>query len=120
MNRYGAMAMRHWARWLARQYAAISDTGAFFATLGEEVARQIDELTDQLTDEIGQGESYLAQVGRLFAARAIAEELVLPQRVLPDPELVGGDEHDDAPAEGAERPVVIDRGHPSWAEVDAE
>jgi hypothetical protein len=46
--------MRRWARWLPRQYAAISDTGAFFTTLGEEVARQIDELTEQLMDEIGQ------------------------------------------------------------------
>jgi hypothetical protein len=79
VNRYGVIAQRHWARWLPRQYAAISDPERFFTTLGEEVARQIDDLTDDLTGEIRQGDSYLAHVGRLFAARAIAEELILPQ-----------------------------------------
>ena len=120
MNRYGTMAMRHWVRWLPRQYAAISDTGAFFTSLGEEVARQIDELTDELMDEIGQGESYLAQVGRLFAARAIAEELVLPQRVLPDPELAADDDQDNMSPRSGERPLIVDRNHPSWADVNAE
>jgi len=120
MNRYGAMAMRHWARWLPRQYAAISDTSAFFTTLGEEVAWQIDELADELMDEIGQGESYLAQVGRLFASRVIAEELVLPERVLLDPELAAENDQGDAPPETGERPTVVDREHPSWDEVNAE
>ena len=87
VNRYGVMAQRHWARWLPRQYAAISDPESFFTTLGEEVARQIDDLTDELAGEIRQGDSYLAHVGQLFAARAIAEELILPQRVLPEAEL---------------------------------
>ena len=120
MNRYGVIAQRHWARWLPKQYAASSDPDSFFTTLGEETARQIEDLTDELVDEIGQGEGYLAQVGRLFAARAIAEELILPQRVLPDPELAADDEQDDEPAESGERPTVVDRHHPSWAEVDAE
>jgi len=68
MNRYGVKAQRHWARWLPRQYAAISDPESFFTTLGEEVARQIDDLTDELVGEIRQSDSYLAHVGRLFAA----------------------------------------------------
>jgi hypothetical protein len=85
VNRYGVMAQRHWARWLPRQYAAISDPERFFTTLGEEVARQIDDLTDELVGEIRQSDSYLAHAGRLFAARVIAEELILPQRVLLDP-----------------------------------
>lgn len=73
MNRYGVIAQRHWARWLPRQYAVISDSDSFFSTFGEEVvARQIDDLTDELVSEIRQSDSYLAQVGRLFAARAIA------------------------------------------------
>ena len=78
VNRYGVMAQRHWARWLPRQYAAIGDPESFFTTLGEEVARQIDDLIDELAGETGQGDSYLARVGRLVAARAIAEELILP------------------------------------------
>ena len=123
VNRYGVIAQRHWARWLPRQYAAISDPEKFFTTLGEEVARQIDDLTDDLVDEIRQGDSYLAHVGRLFAARAIAEELILPQRVLPEAELAADEDQDDqedVKPECGERPVVVDRSHPSWAEVNAE
>ena len=63
VNRYGVIAQRHWARWLPKQYAAISDPESFFTTLGEEVARQIDDLTDELVGEIGQSDSYLAHVG---------------------------------------------------------
>jgi hypothetical protein len=120
MNRYGVIAQQHWARWLPRQYAAISDPDSFFTTLGEEVARQIDNLTDELVGEIRQNDTYLAHVGRLFAARAIAEELVLPQRVLPDPELAADDDQEGARPRGEERPMVVDRNHPSWAEVNAE
>jgi hypothetical protein len=123
MNRYGVTAQRHWARWLPSQYAAISDPESFFTTLGEEVARQTDDLTDELVGEIRQSYSYLAHVGRLFAARAIAEELILPQRVLPEAELAADDDQDDqedVKPECGERPIVVDRNHPSWAEVNAE
>ena len=123
MNRYGVMARRHWARWLPRQYAAIGDPESFFTTLGEEAARQIDDLTDELAGETGQGGSYLTRVGQLVAARAIAEELILPHRVLPQAEQAADDEQDhqeDVEPEYGERPVVVDRGHSSWAEVNAE
>lgn len=85
MNRYGVIAQRHWARWLPSQYAAISDPESFFTTLGEEVARQIDDLTDELVGEIRRSDSYLAHVGRLFAARTIAEELILPSEYCQTP-----------------------------------
>ena len=123
MNRYGVIAQRHWARWLPKQYATISDPESFFTTLGEEVARQIDDLTDGLAGETGHGDSYLARVGQLVAVRAIAEELILPQRVLPEAELAADDDQDDqedVTPECGERPAVVDRGHPSWAEVNAE
>jgi hypothetical protein len=120
MNRYGVIAQRHWARWLPKQYAAISNPDSFFTTLGEEVARQIDDLTDELVGEIKQSDSYLAHVGRLFAAHAIAEELILPQRVLPEAELSADDDQEGVRPECGERPVVVDRNHPSWAEVNAE
>jgi hypothetical protein len=120
VNRYGVMARRHWARWLPRQYPAIGDPERFFATLGEEAARQIDDLTDELADEISQSDSYLAHAGQLSAARAIAEELILPQRVLPEAELAADDDQGDVGLERGERPVIVDRGHPSWAEVNAE
>jgi hypothetical protein len=120
VNRYGVMARRHWARWLPRQYPAIGDPERFFATLGEEAARQIDDLTDELAGETGQCDSYLARVGQLLAARAIAEELILPQRVLPEAELAADDDQEDVTPECGERPLAVNRDHPSWAEVNAE
>jgi hypothetical protein len=120
MNRYGVIAQRHWVRWLQKQYAAISDPDSFFTTLGEEVAREIDDLADELVGEIKQSDSYLSHVGRLFAARAIAEELILPQRILPEAELAADDDREGVRPECGERPVVVDRNHPSWAEVNAE
>ena len=119
MNRYGVIAQRHWARWLPRQYEAISDPDSFFTALGEEVARQIDDLTDELVGEVHHGEGYLAQVGRLFAARILAEELILAQQLMPDPEAAAHDQNaaDDMPLANGERPVVVDRDHPQWAEV---
>ena len=118
MNGYGVIAQRHWARWLPKQYAAISDPESFFTTLGEEVAWQIDDLTDDLVGDIQQNDSYITHVGRLFAARAIAEELILPQRVLPESELAAGDDRGDQEDVKREcgRPMVVDRNHPSWAE----
>lgn len=120
VNRYGMMAQQHWARWLPRQYAAVGDPERFFTTLGEEVARQIEDLADELAVEIGQDDSYLVRLSRLVAARATAEELILPQRVLAQAELAADDGQEDVNPERGERPVIVDRNHPSWAEVDAE
>ena len=123
MNRYGQSARRHWERWLPEQYAAIEDPGGFFAALGEEAARQVGELAEQLAGDGGPGEGYPERAGRLAAARARAEEIVLPQWLLPLPEAFADDEQDDEQGvrlEGGARPLAVDPGHPSWVEVDAE
>jgi hypothetical protein len=122
MNRYGVMARSHWARWLPRRYARISDPDSFFSTLGQETARQIDELAAELAGEDQPGEGFLEKAGRLAAARSQAEEIILPQQVLLPPESETSEdpeENDPATADG-ERPLVIDRSHPLWAEVNAE
>ena len=122
MNRYGAMARSHWARWLPQRYATITDPDSFFSAVGQETARQIDELTAELAGEDQPGEGYLATVGRLTAARSQAEEIILPQQVLlaPEPETSEDPEENDLPSAGTERPLIIDRSHPLWAEVNAE
>ncbi len=114
MNRYGAMAQRHWQQWLPEQYASMTNPDGLFSALGEEVARQVDELAGD--DRPGEG--YLAQAGRLMAARAQAAELVLRECVLLAP--VDAGEQDDEEASGGELPLVVDRSHPSWTEVDAQ
>jgi hypothetical protein len=85
VNWYGATAMRHWARWRPRAYAGISDPDAFFTELGEEMAAQVEELADYLAGEDRPDEGYLDRVARLFTVRMVAEEIVLPQRVWPEP-----------------------------------
>ena len=122
MNRYGAMARSHWARWLPQQYAAISDPDSFFSKIGQEAARQIDELTTELAGDGQPGEDYLARAGRLTAARSQAEEIVLPQQVLPPPEPGASEdpEENDPPPASTQRPLVIGRSHPMWAEINAE
>ena len=102
--------------------STISDPDSFFATLGEEAARQIDGLTAELAGDGQPGEDYLARAGRLSAARGQAEEIVLPQQVLPPPEPGASQdqEENDPPPASTQRPLVIGRSHPMWAEINAE
>jgi hypothetical protein len=122
VNRYGLMAQRHWAQWLPRRYAAVREPDSYFSTLGQEAARQIEDLTAELAGDDRPGEEYLAKAGRLTAARSRAEEIVLPERVLLAPEPGTGEDPEDGsqPPGSLALPVVVDRGHPAWAEVNAE
>jgi hypothetical protein len=122
MNRYGAMARSHWARWLPQRYAAIEDPDSFFSAIGQEAARQIDELAAELAGDDQPGEGYLVKAGRLTAARSQAEEIILPQQILPppEPEASQDPQESDVAAESSGRPLVVDRSHPLWAEVNAE
>src|SRR5487761_1129044 len=105
LNYYGELARRQWKGCLPEIYQQIRDPGAFFAVLGEVIAQRIDELADHLAGDDQHGEGYLAKVARLTTAREHAEERVLGEYLLLPP---------------ADRPAVVDRGPPSWAEVDAE
>ncbi len=86
MNRYGLMAQQHWARWLPARYASIEDPGSFFSDLGIQVAERIDTLALSLAGDDQPGEGYLGKAGRLGQARHQAEEIVLAEMVLLDPE----------------------------------
>ena len=122
MNRYSAMARSHWARWLPQRYAAIEDPDSFFSAIGQEAARQIDELAAELAGDDQPGEGYLVKAGRLTAARSQAEEIILPQQILPppEPEASQDPEENDPPPASTQRPLVIGRSHPMWAEISAE
>jgi hypothetical protein len=95
MNRYGLMARRHWERWLPTRYAAIEDPDSFFADLGKQVAGRIDHLAMDLAGDDQPGEGYLGKAGRLGQARHQAEEIVLTEMVLLDPEPEAEDDPDD-------------------------
>jgi hypothetical protein len=86
MNRYGLMAQQHWVRWLPTRYAAIEDPDSFFSDLGSQVAERIDQLALRLAGDDQPGEGYLGKAGRLGQARHQAEEIVLTEMVLLQPE----------------------------------
>jgi hypothetical protein len=106
LNYYGELARRQWEGCLPEIYQQIRDPGAFFAALGEVIAHRIDELADHLAGNDQHGEGYLAKVARLTAARNHAQQRVLGEYLLLPPD--------------EDWPTVVDRSHPSWAEVDAE
>jgi hypothetical protein len=122
VNKYGTMARSHWQAWLPERYAAIREPDSFFSTLGLEAESQIEDLADQMAGDGQPGEGYLERAGRLAAARSQAEEIILPQLILPAPEPgLTSEPEDGATAQaGAVRPAAISPGHPLWAEVNAE
>jgi hypothetical protein len=121
LNYYGELTRRQWQGCLPGIYQQIRNPGAFFAVLGEVIAYRIDELADYLAGDDQHGEGYLAKVARLTAAREHAQQRVLAEYLLLPPATdMPADDDNDEPTPDQDRPVVVDRGHPSWAEVDAE
>ena len=126
MNQYGAMAERHWRRWLPERYQAIQDPDSFFSILGEETAIQIADLAVVLAGDDPPGEGYLEKVGRLNMARLQAEERVLAERVLLEPEPAADqypDEAEEYPAEAPQAewiPMAVSPGHPRWQQIVEE
>ena len=86
MNQYGEMARRHWARWLPGRFAAIENPEAFFTGLGEEAEQRITVLAWDLAGDDPPGEEYLDKAGRLGEARHRAEQIVLDEMILLEPE----------------------------------
>ena len=86
MNHYGEIAQQHWAKWLPHQYAAIEDPDSFFSDLGNRASEKIAELASQFAGNGPPGEGYLDRVGRLGQARRQAEEIVLAEMILLEPE----------------------------------
>ena len=95
MNDYGHLAMVHWRRWLPARYAAIQDPEVFFSTLGRQAENQVLDLAEQLEGPDLPGETYLEKVGRLNMARMQAEELVLREVILLEPEKAETDDDED-------------------------
>ena len=96
MNYYGEMARDHWARWLPGRYAQIGDPGSFFSDLGSQAEARIDALADELAGDDRPGEGFLGKAGRLGQARRQAEEIVLSEMVLLEPE-PGADQDEQHP-----------------------
>jgi hypothetical protein len=125
MNHYGSQAMTHWRRWLPTRYATIPNPAEFFEDLGQQVQTEIAQLSTQLAAEDSPGESYLDKVGRLKMARMQAEEIVLRERVLlepepgADPEARDTDASEEPPSEATDgwTPLIEDATSPYWQQV---
>jgi hypothetical protein len=102
VNQYGVIAQEHWARWLPGRYAAIEDPGSFFSDLGSQAEMRIDSLASQLASDDQPGEGFLGKAGRLGEARHRAEQIVLAEDILLDPEPGAdpGEEEGDRPEPG--------------------
>ena len=105
---------------LVRAAVVRGDRGldAWLAAVRRQLARRVDELTDDLAGDDTPGEGYLAKAGRLTAARYQAGEVISHEYGPLASE--DGDDGDDELAAAGQRPAVVDRDHPQWAEVDAE
>jgi hypothetical protein len=100
-------------------YEQVEDLDAYLAAFRRALTLRAGELAEELAGNDQPGEGYLAKAGRLTAARHQADEIISHQYdpLTPEDE-DNGDE--DEPTPDGERPVVVNRDHPSWAEVDAE
>jgi hypothetical protein len=102
-------------------HAQIEDPDAWLAVIRRQFARQAGELAGDLAGDDRPGEGYLAKAGRLTAARHQAEEIIRHEHgPLPSDRHGDWDDEDDDVSRFGGRPIVVDRNHPSWAEVDAE
>jgi hypothetical protein len=100
-------------------YAEIEDFDVWLAEVRRHLAGRVDELTDELAWDDIPGEGHLDKAGRLTAARYRAEEIIRHEYSPLTSE--GEDDGDEEePTMAVERPVIVDREHPPWAEVDAE
>jgi hypothetical protein len=130
MNQYGTTAQKHWRNFRPESYAQIPDPETFFSEMGERAEAQIAALQVQLAGPDVAGEGYLDKVGRLTNARMRAEEIVLREEVLSQPESTSqNSEPDDWDEDWTEPepvqqeqerstgwiPTVVDPAHPYWA-----
>lgn len=100
--------------------AEIEDPDAFWAAIARQFVRQAGELVGDLAGDDRPGEGYLAKAGRLTATRLQAEEIIRHEYGPLTSDRHGDCGDQDEPSRFGERPVVVGRNHPSWAEVDAE
>lgn len=124
MNHYGAQAQKHWQTYLPQRYATIPDPSSFFSTLGEQAATAIEQRTRELAGPDQPDEGYLGKLGRLTAAKQMAEEEILPELILVDPATDSPPPQPSTaptPAAGPGwTPLVEDPSDPWWQRVAEE
>ena len=82
MNRFGRMAMEHWRRHRPLAFSQIAAPQEFFTSLGEQVADQIDEISERLLADSQPMTDFMSEVARREQAQRTAEEMVLSELIL--------------------------------------
>ena len=77
MNKYGLIAQEHWKKYAPARYATLTDPDAYFRTVGESAASQIDQIASSLERQLDPDLPYLERVGQMNSIRLQAEETVL-------------------------------------------
>ena len=87
MNQYGAQAQRHWQTHRAQEYAQIEDPTAFFTTLGEQIAAEIERRRNELDRQAGTGqdESFLANLQTLNSTSLTVVDEVMREMAFTSP-----------------------------------
>lgn len=119
---FAERASRYYQDYRPQAYDQIQDPVAFFRSLGERIADQVDEAARQIEGPSPVGEDYLARVGRINMARMQAAELVMDNEVYSTPsEMEVEDDDEDAvtPATAA-MVAYIQEGHQLMREVNEE
>lgn len=110
MNEFGRTAMRYWRDHRPTAFTEIPHPEEFFADLGEQIATQVQAMTEAMSPgavsteamSTGPAQGYLTRVGELNAIRGQAIEAVMHELVYGPfpPESVAGLEDEEAAAEG--------------------
>ena len=84
------MALEHWRVHRPLAFSKIGEPTAFFTALGEEVADQIEEISEQMLAETQPLAEFMEEVARREQAQRTAEEVVLTEQVLLQDEETAG------------------------------
>ncbi|WP_157545937.1 hypothetical protein [Hamadaea tsunoensis] len=119
MNRYGALAMKHWREEFPNRFSQIEDPQRFFTELGAQVSTEIADLAAELAAQEPSSGTFLANLGNQRTSTSRAEEIVLAQRVYLTEETDESDSSQPA-QEQSWTPLVEDPSDPWWqAERDS-
>ena len=95
MNRYGQLASDLSRNHRPVAYSQIPDPDEFFAEAGEEIAAAITDTRDQILGPPRAGEDLESYRRRGYQALATAEEMVLADHFLFQPETTGEEDFDE-------------------------
>ena len=97
MNHYGQLALDHSRNHRPVAYSQIPDPDEFFAEAGEEIGAAIIETRDQILGPPRADEDLESYRRRGYQALATAEELVLADHFLFQPETTAAEDFDEDP-----------------------